>query len=438
MFVVQVYDKTKETLICEIELPPVTIVRPSVSNVVVIVGQPNDEKVRRVTVSADYLGAPEGDSSIKWIVKYSDAEKQRKISQTTRKWVDIDSSFEGVLIGAIYTPITAIGDICGDDVSSEMVLVPAPPVSQPVITPRKIRPNETFTSLTCVVDHTDDCTVEYAWGHEIDGVKHVTDEYTNSHKIVKTDFVHPLFCNVHAVTQDGTSVGDDYFVYVDPPVREMFSPEILQSRIDCVDVSKFTDTFTQGQTLTVHTEHRGPPIDRRIVIWERQIDTDTWKPIIESDTYLVSMSDVSCRLRAVVRVEISHDLLETPALSPVFITPHVLIERSEIIQRFASTMYRVNRATFDATTLVGEFVTVLFKNSTFFIKSKRTSLMRAPAATVQATIIDETASTVAIVAQPGYHTKLTIQEKTMTAKMKFTAGQTRDLFVETLKLFSKK
>lgn len=435
VFTIQLRDRIRENIICECQLPAVDGQDPRVENVRLSIENIPGTRKHRVTVRGDYHGGVEGNSIIIWRAKTPDDEEPKEVARTNQKWVEIDDSFEGAMIGVIYVPMSTTQEKPGHKVESEMIQVPYTQ-GEPLITVTSatIVPNPEYTTLTCVIKTRGKGSVTYNWGYEVNGEQQFTEEYEKVHQITEDDFDYPLFCHVQPLAPDGT-LADEVFVYMDPPIQELFTPTIVGATIE--PCAKGSDpALMQGQELKVVLDYHGPPIHSTIVRWQREVGEDEWKTLIDSETYMTSINDVDCRIRAIVAVQATTELLSEPISSSEFTTPAVLISKTNpTVKRLASTMMRTGRAQFDAVLPMGEPVSACVECGSFFIKSGANVLMRSPLAGVSVEARDSAPCTALIKARHGYNTELTFKEKKMKGGMKFTAEQTRDLFVVTLRSF---
>ena len=439
VFTVQLCDRIRDTVVCECRLPAVEAQDPRVTNVRLAIEEIPGTRKRRVTVYADYYGGIEGNSVMIWLAQTPEDDKPKEVARTNQKWVEIDESFEGAMIGVIYVPMSTTQEAPGHKVESEMILIPTTAKSAPSITIESatIVPNAEYTALTCVVKTRGKGKLSYNWGYDVEDGHQFTDEYEKVHQITEDDFDYPLFCHVQPIAEDGT-LGDEAFVYVDPPIEKLFTPTIADAKIEpCV--KNADPELTQGQELQVTLDYHGPPIQSKIVRWQREIGKDQWKTLVDAETYTTSINDVESNIRAIVAVQAISELLSEPVSSMEFITREVFISKTNpTIKRLASTMVRTGRAQFDAALPMGEPVSVCIENGQFLIKSGSNTLMKSPVAGVGVEALDNMRCTAAIMARHGYNTELTFKDKKMKGGMKFNAEQTRDLFVVTMKSFAGK
>ena len=431
---VQLVDRLRDAVVCECNLPPVEAQDPRVDNVTLTIEEIPGTRKRRVTVHGDYYGGIEGNSVMIWRAQTPEDKEPKEVARTNQKWVEIDESFEGAKIGVVYVPISTTQEEPGHGVESKMITIPVSKVTAQTITVTSatIVPNAEYTTLTCVVKTKGRGKVTYNWGYVVgEDEKQFTEEYEKVHQITEDDFDYPLFCHVQPIAEDGT-LADEVFVYVDPPVQEMFTPKIVGAKIEpCV--KNADPALTQGQELKVTLDYQGPPIQSTIVRWQRKVGDD-WKTLLDAETYTTSINDVESRIRAIVAVQAISELLSEPVSSTEFITGPVFISKTDpTIKRLASTMVRTGRAQFDACLPMGEPVSVCIETGQFLIKSGNNVLMKAPVSGVAVEALDYSPSTAAVRARHGYNTELTFKEKKMKGGMKFSAAQTRDLFVVTLR-----
>ena len=438
VFTVQLRDRIRETVICECQLPAVEGQDPRVENVSLSIENIPGTRKHRVTVHGDYYGGIEGNSIMIWRAKTGDDEEAKEVARTNQKWVEIDDSFDGAWIGVTYVPVSTTQEKPGHKVVSDMIQVPYTQ-GEPLITVTSatIVPNAEYTTLTCVIKTHGKGSVTYNWGYEVNGEQQFTEEYDKVHPITEDDFDYPLFCHVQPLAPDGT-LADEVFVYMDPPIQELFTPTILDAKIEpCVKSSE--TEFTQGQDVKVVLDYRGPPIHSTIVRWQREVGEDQWKTLVDAETYLTTINDVDSRIRAIIAVQATSELLSEPITSSEFITQPVLIAKTNpTVKRLAGTMMRTGRAQFEATLPMGEPVSACVECGSFFIKSGNNVLMRSPVAGVVFEARDNAPCTAIVRARHGYNTELTFKEKKMKGGMKFTAEQTRDLFIVTMRAFLEK
>jgi hypothetical protein len=180
-------------------------------------------------------------------------------------------------------------------------------------------------------------------------------------------------------------------------------------------------------------DYAGPPIQTKLIRWQRKI-RDDWTTFLETETYC-SLALNSEEIRAIVQVHaraFDGSVME----SNEFVTDVCRTDRSNsILARIAGTMKRAGRAEFEGRLLAGDRISICMENGNFFLKGQNSViLIKTHFRHLQAEPSGEAA--VALRARHGYATEVTFVGKKSTGGLKFSAEQTRDLFLETLALFS--
>lgn len=442
-------DKKSPAVLCEITLGAVQSQDPSVSNVHLIIEDVGSGR-RRVTVSANFYGGIEEDSLIIWQAQRPEDTEPRELTRTTSKWVEIDSTFEGALIGIVYCPRNTENgpNEYGKSVSSEMIEVPISP-RDPIIEilQASFQPDESYTHLKCIAQTKGPGTLRYQWGYVVDSEQQFNDEETNVHTIIEDDFECDLFCLIQPIgpkTADYPEgqIGEEAIVTYSPEqIKELYKPKIMGCQIRPV---KNTNTLQimQGDKLEPFLDYQGPPITKKKICWEREEnpnaeDEETrWKILMKSEQYTATRSDIGKFIRVKIIVEASSDVLAQPVLSQVFHSEPVLVAKSNpTLVRLASSIRRAKKAQFDAKLPMGEKVSVLIDNTMFVMKNGNNVLLKSQLSQLKYEIVDGSVDTVLLKARHGYNTELTFANMKMKGGTEFTPTQTRDLFVETLDCF---
>ncbi|OHS95716.1 hypothetical protein TRFO_10359 [Tritrichomonas foetus] len=446
-----VIDRIRKETISSVDLPPVDSEDPSVENVRLTIEKvQNDEKkwVNRVTVFADFHGGIEGKSIIIWKGIKPGETEETECARNNRKWIEINETWDNAKIGVEYIPMNTTSDNPGHSVRSEFYTVPplnTKPPKEVGIKSHRIVPNKEYTQLTCEVETIGKCSVLYDWGYIFENERQYTDETTKVHKIVQDDFEFPLFCGLRVLDDKNRPIAEEFCDLLDT-ASPLFDPKVFKATI--MPAEKPTDVkqdknqekellFTHGQELkVVLNDYQGPPITSKSVRWERKFG-DSWKKIIESETYTTTMNDFNCDIRAVINIVVKHRVLDKPR-SCEYTTPEVRVSgKNKIIRRMAKALKRTKRAVFEARMPLGEKVTILFENGNLILKNGANILLRSPFPTVALEIYDSQPSTLALRARHGYNTELTFSEKKMSGGTKFSAAQTRELFYRALNRFQK-
>jgi hypothetical protein len=152
------------------------------------------------------------------------------------------------------------------------------------------------------------------------------------------------------------------------------------------------------------------------------------------ETYC-SLASNSEEIRAIVQVR-AQAFDGSAKESDEFVTEVCRIDRSNsILTRIAGTMKRAGKAEFEGKLVTGDRISICLENGYFFMKGPNSAiLVKTHCHHVQAEPSGQTV--VALRARHGYSTEVTFVGKKSTGGLKFSAEQARDLFLETLTLFT--
>jgi hypothetical protein len=187
------------------------------------------------------------------------------------------------------------------------------------------------------------------------------------------------------------------------------------------------------QEFEVVVDYAGPPIQTKLIRWQRKIQDD-WTTFLERETYC-SLASNPEEIRAIVQVQ-AQVLGGSVKESNEFVTDVCRIDRgNSILTRIAGTMKRAGKAEFDGKLVTGDRISICMENGQFSLKGTNSVILfKAHCNHVQVEPSSQTA--VALHARHGYSTDVIFVGKKSTGGLKFSAEQARDLFLETFTLFN--
>ncbi|KAH0785436.1 Leucine Rich Repeat family protein [Histomonas meleagridis] len=216
IFNVQIIDRLRSNVITECKLPPIKSGPPTIRNVKLHIKEiPNSDKYR-IDVTGEFSGGIEGKSIIIWKIKKPNEEEEIEVARTTQKYVEVDETFEGYLIGVTYIPFNTENKHRGKESSSDYILIPTKEKEKIIhIINTKIVPSNDLTNFICNVKFEGIGNIEYNWGYIVDNERQYIEDTTNIHMITDDDLDFVLFCHVIALDENDEIV-DEQFPQITP------------------------------------------------------------------------------------------------------------------------------------------------------------------------------------------------------------------------------
>jgi hypothetical protein len=434
-FVLELRDRIRGTMITSCKLPAVVGHRPSIRDIKLHV---ESRAMHRITVTGTYFGGVEGNSTIKWFAQRSTSGERDEIKNElpTRKWIDLDSSYDSATIVAEYLPVNRLGE-SGQPTESESVALP-------IIASIKVLSHEfyvtgNFTKLQCRLSTVGPGCVSYRWGYYVDGQLQDTDETSDTHVIDENDLRCPLACTVITFGSEGDR-GKGMIFDVVPSVKDLLTPVIRSATVQQVDQALRPETaLAVGQEYRVVMDYTGPPILRHDVVWQRSTDSANWVTAGRGQLYRTAITDRNKYIRAICKVIATTSVIHELASNEFAVAELQVTGDNPVLRRLASTMKRFRRAHFDASFVTGVAVAVVMEiqgeKPQLLIQKGSSVLFKSNMPDVEIEAIEDSENGVLLRGRHGYRTELAIAYKKMNGGMEFEPARARDLFMETFEAF---
>lgn len=460
-----IIDRLRDSVITQCDWDNVTGLIGNIVNLQ-LVSSVVDENRQKIYISKLFENGKEGDSKLIWYIyeKNNPDELNQEPFEKKEPFLIVDKTFEGFYVAVEYYARNTSQADYSPPVLSNKLMVPIRHPPSITITKAEIVPNKDFTELVCKVKTEGEGKIEYEWAlvdpnsSAENNEPILTGEVSKSHEITDQDFECDVYCTISVYGPKDKKPCDTAEVYPAQNVRALFTPTINQAIITSPTKNPYNE-FTLGQELEVTiSDYQGIPYDEVKIIWQRceetvnntpkntkaspdeSVETNdndaVWKTISHDPIYTATSADIGRKIRAVVEVSATHEILEDPVYSEKYATESVLISRNnQTILRMASALFRTKKALFDAKLPMGEKVVVSLENGMLLMKGGSSVLLRVQLPSVNVDTIEGTNNRISLKARHGYNTELTFNERKMSGGTKFTPPQTRELFIETLNLF---
>jgi hypothetical protein len=435
VFMVELRDRIRGTTIASCQLPAFEGHPPLVRDVKLHV---ESKAMHRITVTGNYFGGIEGNSEIKWFAQRSTSDKRQQIENNspTRKWIDLDSSYDSATIVAEYLPVNDVGE-SGQSSESEPVVLPT--IAFIKIVSHEFVLTGNYTKLLCRLSTVGPGRVSYCWGYYIEGELQETDETSDTHVIHENDLQVPLACIVRTFGPEGDR-GEESIIDVVPSVEERLTPVIRSVRLHQGDRPLPSESpLVVRQEYRVVIECTGPTIIRQEVVWQRSTPNQTWETAGRGPFYRTMATDLNKCIRATCKVIAETSVIHELTSEEFEGDPHEVLGDNPLLRRLASTMKRFRRAHFDAAFVTGAAVAVVMEiqreKPQLLIQKGMSVLFKSNIHDVEIEAIDDSENGVSLTGRHGYRTELAIGHKKMNGGIEFEPAQARNLFMEAFEAF---